>query len=114
MLSRKQISLELRFELSTLLKQLRQQRGVSQEELAFAVEMTQPSISNYESGRCEIPLSVLISICGFLGVSLDELVPGEFATHLAKGQRALDECSSGAELREFRDADRPDVAAPAN
>ena len=75
MLSRKQLSRELRAEVPSLLKQLRLRRGVSQEELAFAVDMTQASISNYENGRCEIPLSTLVSISEFLEAPLDELLP---------------------------------------
>ena len=111
MLSRRQISRELRFEVSIRVKQLRQRRGVSQEELAFAIEMTQASISNYENGRCEIPLSVLIAIRDFLGVSLDELLPNGLATQLADCERLTCGPSSSAELHR---PVRPDIAVLTN
>ena len=54
---------------------LREQRRISQEEIAFAAEVTQASISNYENGRNEIPLSVLLAVCDYLGVPLAEMLP---------------------------------------
>ncbi len=72
---RQRISHELRAEVGARLRLLREERHISQEEIAFAAEVTQASISNYENGRNEIPLSVLLSICDFLAVPLSELLP---------------------------------------
>lgn len=72
---RQRISHELRAEVGARLRRLREERHISQEEIAFAAEVTQASISNYENGRNEIPLSVLLSVCDFLGVSLYEMLP---------------------------------------
>ena len=69
------ISHELRAEVGARLRMLREARHISQEEIAFAAEVTQASISNYENGRNEIPLSVLLSVCDFLGVPLSEMLP---------------------------------------
>ena len=72
---RQRISHELRAEVGARLRLLREERHISQEEIAFAAEVTQASISNYENGRNEIPLSVLLSVCDFLGVPLSEMLP---------------------------------------
>lgn len=72
---RQRISQELRAEVGARLRFLREERRISQEEIAFAADVTQASISNYENGRNEIPLSVLLSVCDFLGVSLTEMLP---------------------------------------
>lgn len=72
---RQRISHELRAEVGARLRLLREERRISQEEIAFAAEVTQASISNYENGRNEIPLSVLLSVCDFLGVPLSEMLP---------------------------------------
>ncbi len=72
---RQRISHELRAEVGARLRLLREERHMSQEEIAFAADVTQASISNYENGRNEIPLSVLLSVCDFLGVPLTEMLP---------------------------------------
>jgi transcriptional regulator with XRE-family HTH domain len=72
---RQRISHELRAEVGARLRLLREERHISQEEIAFAAEVTQASISNYENGRNEIPLSVLLSVCDFLNVPLSEMLP---------------------------------------
>jgi len=72
---RQRISHELRAEVGARLRLLREERHISQEEIAFAAEVTQASISNYENGRNEIPLSVLLSVCDFLSVPLSEMLP---------------------------------------
>lgn len=72
---RQRISHELRAEVGARLRLLREERHISQEEIAFAADVTQASISNYENGRNEIPLSVLLSVCDFLGVPLTEMLP---------------------------------------
>ena len=72
---RQRISHELRAEVGARLRLIREERRISQEEIAFAAEVTQASISNYENGRNEIPLSVLLSVCDFLSVPLAEMLP---------------------------------------
>jgi len=47
---------------------------LSQITLARAVAVTQGSISNYENGRSEAPLSVLLLVCKELQLSLSDLV----------------------------------------
>lgn len=72
---RQRISHELRAEVGPRLRVLRESRGISQAEIAFAAEVTQASISNYENGRNEMPLSVLLAVCDYLAVPLAEMLP---------------------------------------
>lgn len=48
---------------------------LSQEALAWETDVAQATISNYENGRHDIPVSVLIALCEALSVSPVELVP---------------------------------------
>ncbi len=64
-----------RRELGERLRSLRIALNLSQEEVGFAADVTQGSISNYENGISEIPLSVLIEICSSLDVRPFELIP---------------------------------------
>ncbi|MQA00684.1 MAG: helix-turn-helix domain-containing protein [Dehalococcoidia bacterium] len=65
--------------LGGVLRQRRLELKLSQEDLAWAVEVTQGSISNYENGRSEVPLSLLLAMCDELQLRptdvLDRLRP---------------------------------------
>ncbi|MPZ99962.1 MAG: helix-turn-helix domain-containing protein [Dehalococcoidia bacterium] len=65
------------------IRERRMALNLSQEEVAWEADVAQGSISNYETGRNDIPLSVLVSICRAFGISAVEIVPtlGE-ASHL--------------------------------
>ena len=56
------------------LKQLRENRGWSQKDLASKLNKGLSTISGYETDAHTIPLDVLISIAAIFNVSLDELV----------------------------------------
>jgi len=53
---------------------LRKQKGITQEELAQALGVTNQSISKYESGACCPDIQLLPDIATFFGVSIDELL----------------------------------------
>ena len=53
----------------------RKARGVTQEELATALEMPRSSYANIERGRQRAPADVLWRAGLYLGVDLDQLVP---------------------------------------
>ena len=53
---------------------LRKQRHLKQTEVADAVGITERGYRNYEVGWRERPLSTLIALADFYGLSLDELV----------------------------------------
>ena len=55
------------------LRQRRLELNLTQEDMAWVVEVTQGTISNYENGRSEVPLSVLIEMCDHLHLQPSEL-----------------------------------------
>ena len=53
---------------------LRKQRGLTQADVARAVDITERGYRNYELGVREPQLSTLVALADFYGLSLDELV----------------------------------------
>lgn len=56
------------------LKELRQEKGVSQKEVASAIGVTLSAYSNYEQGIREPSYEILVNICKYYGVSSDYLL----------------------------------------
>ena len=56
------------------LKELRQQKGISQLKLAMDLSMNQNTISRYETGEREADYETLIKIADYFKVSLDYLL----------------------------------------
>lgn len=56
------------------IKELRQEIGLSQAELAKIVNTTQKNISNWENGLNEPDFSALIQFAKYFGVSVDYLL----------------------------------------
>ena len=53
------------------LKQLRLEHGYTQEQIAFILHIRQEQYSKYESGKRELPISHLISLCCLYRASAD-------------------------------------------
>ena len=56
--------------------QLRTQRGLSQEELAAALNVSRQTIGKWENGQVQPELPGLLAISRFFAISLDALVKG--------------------------------------
>lgn len=56
------------------LKELRQNRKISQLKLAMDLEMNQNSISRYENGTREADYATLIKLADYFNVSIDYLL----------------------------------------
>ena len=56
------------------IKQLREEKGISQLEFAKRINLTQQSVSAYEKGIREPSLDILKAIADFFGVSTDYLL----------------------------------------
>ena len=54
----------------TLIREKRKEKGISQGKLAGLVQVSQPFISEIESGRKKPSLDVLMRICTVLEISL--------------------------------------------
>ena len=55
------------------LRELRQERGLGQIQLAKELDVGKSDISLWELGKCEPTLSKLIAMARFFGVSIDYL-----------------------------------------
>lgn len=56
------------------LKQLRTDKGWTQEELAQKLELAKSTVSHYESGRNEPETKMIIKIAQLFNISVDELL----------------------------------------
>lgn len=63
-------------ELSYNIQRLRKMNGLSQEELAEAVDVSRQAVAKWESGQCYPDINRLIIISNIFNVTLDELVKG--------------------------------------
>ena len=71
---RKSGSLEHRTKLGQQLRTLRRKAGRSQTEVSKGAGITQASLSNYETGKREVPLSTALNIAAELDVPFSSIV----------------------------------------
>ena len=64
-------------DLGTTITRLRTQRGLSQGDLAEALEVSRQSVSKWETNASTPDLEKLVKLSRFFGVTLDELVTGD-------------------------------------
>lgn len=78
-------------ELGAQLKTIRQERGLTQQELASRLGVNQQTISWYEQGVIRIPARELVKMAGILRASLKEFVSpyGEATNGGAKSRKVL-------------------------
>src|SRR4051794_30990808 len=60
------------------IKRRRKQAGMSQAELADAIDQLRASVANIEAGRQKAPLHVLYAISDALGTELKAILPDRF------------------------------------
>ena len=63
-----------RIEVGRRLREERRRRGLSQSEVSRSAGITQASLSNYETGKRELPLSTVLNLAAALDVSLGDLM----------------------------------------
>lgn len=63
-----------RVEVGRRIRDARRRRGLSQSEVSQAAGITQASLSNYETGKRELPLSTVLNLASALDVPLGDLV----------------------------------------
>lgn len=56
---------------------LRKQKGITQEELAKKLNISNQAVSKWESGKCCPDIEILPELASFFGVSIDILLLGE-------------------------------------
>ena len=60
--------------MSNRLKQLREEEGLSQKQLAAMLNMSQTGYSKYETGENDIPTKVLIQLAKIYNTSIDYIL----------------------------------------
>lgn len=71
---RKLLVEDLPEQLGLRLARLRKERGITQEELAAQLHLSQANVSDYERGRLRLHADVIIELTRILDVSADELL----------------------------------------
>ena len=56
------------------IKALREDRDLTQEQVAFELNMSQNTYSKYERGVRAMPIETLIALCRFYNVSADDVL----------------------------------------
>ena len=62
------------------LKEIRLSKGLPQDAVASAAEVNTSHISNIENNRVKVSLPTLLYICNAVGVSVDYVLSGEYAS----------------------------------
>ena len=73
------------------IKQLREEKGISQLEFAKKINLTQQSVSAYEKGIREPSLDILKTIADFFGVSTDYILSKSDVRNPEKVEVDMDE-----------------------
>lgn len=60
--------------ISARIRELRKERGLTVQELAYRCDIERSNLSRIESGRANMTLKTLYTICEALGVRLKEVV----------------------------------------
>lgn len=81
------------------LKKLREQKQLTQLELAKDLNISKTSIANYESGTRKVPLDIIVKISNYFNVSVDNLLGLNF---LNKANNEQD-INTGKELKKLRE-----------
>ena len=63
--------------ISNLIKTKRKEKGLTQEELAQKINVTEKAISRWETGRGTPDISLLVPLSEELGVSVSEILKGK-------------------------------------
>lgn len=63
-----------RVEIGRRIREARRRRGLSQSEVSQVAGITQASLSNYETGKRELPLSTVMNLAAALDVPLGDLM----------------------------------------
>lgn len=63
-------------EIGAYIRELRNSKGVSQEELGKFLDKTHAAVSDIERGKTQVSLNDLTLISNFFGVQLEEIISG--------------------------------------
>lgn len=69
------------------IKKIRKEKKLTQDDLAERLHCTRQTISNYENGKSEPGIEILIELAGVLEVEIDDLIYGPKKRENKKGQK---------------------------
>lgn len=72
------------------LKELRQERGLNQKQLALEIKTTQRNISNWENGNSEPDIQMILRMAKFFEVSVDYLLDNNEELNLKDNLAIID------------------------
>lgn len=84
------------------LRMLREEKNLTQKELAATISMNEDALSHYEREYLIIPLKHLIEICDFFEVSLDYIFDFNTERNYLENKLGYDKEVVGKRLREWR------------
>ena len=95
------------------LRKIRQQKQLTQTEVANALNVSQTAMNQYEKGNRKIPLSMLKKFAEYFGMSVDELVDTERSIEDSREERLImNQC--GNQLKSIREANNLSISELAN
>lgn len=71
------------------LKQVRTEKKLTQEYIANCVEVNVSHISNIETNKVKISLTLLVAICNALGTTVDYILASEYPSPTSSTEREL-------------------------
>ena len=91
--------------IGSFLRELRKERGITQEDLAERLNVSSRTISRWETGSNMPDISLLIEIADFFDVSIPEIINGE-----RKSEKMNEEVKEVAEkLSDYADAEKVNI-----
>lgn len=84
------------------IRMLREEKNLTQKELAATISMNEDALSHYEREYLIIPLKHLIEICDFFEVSLDYIFDFNTERNYLENKLGYDKEVVGKRLREWR------------
>lgn len=68
------------YKVGSLIKKIREEKGLSQSELGSILGVTNKAVSRWENGRGYPDTSLLLKLSEILGITVDELLKGELSS----------------------------------
>ena len=62
---------------NTMIKLLRTEKGINQEQLAEQLHVTRQAVSNWETGKTQPDIETLTQLAEYFGVSVEQLIYGK-------------------------------------
>lgn len=62
---------------NTMIKLLRTEKGINQEQLAEQLHVTRQAVSNWETGKTQPDIETLTQMAEYFGVSVEQLIYGK-------------------------------------